>query len=245
MSALAVIKQAADCGVRVSLNGDNLAPRAATKPSASLLSGPRKNASKTCGTPIQSSAHGLPKETRLKTKPAAASAVTKKEAPSAPLPSPSEAKAIADAQERTAARRVRIAVLAEAENGTLHIRPPHSDDAGFAARLLDAFGTESPAFANRAMGRLGAIMRHKGSELPTQTELNAALAAIDGTRPADEIEAMLAVEMIATHEMALDMLIRAKQADLTPTLQECGSLAVKLLRTFTAQVEALARLRRA
>ena len=65
-------------------------------------------------------------------------------------------------------------------------------------------------------------MRHKGSELPTQTELNAALAAIDGTRPADEIEAMLAVEMIATHEMALDMLIRAKQADLTPTLQEAA-----------------------
>ena len=72
------------------------------------------------------------------------------------------------------------------------------------------------------MGRLGAIMRHKGSELPTQTELNASLAAIDGTRPADEIEAMLAVEMIATHEMALDMLIRAKQADLTPTLQEAA-----------------------
>jgi hypothetical protein len=29
-----------------------------------------------------------------------------------------------------------------------------------------------------------------------------------------------------------------------PTLQECGSLAVKLLRTYTTQVEALARLRR-
>ena len=87
-------------------------------------------------------------------------------------------------------------------------------------------------------------MRHKGSELLTQTELNAALAAIDGTRPADEIEAMLVVQMVATHETAMDMLTRAKQADLMPTLQECGSLAVKLLRTYTTQVEALARLRR-
>jgi hypothetical protein len=110
--------------------------------------------------------------------------------------------------------------------------------------LLDAFGTESPAFANRAMGRLGVVVRPKGSALPTQTEFNAALAAIDGIRPADEIEAMLAVKMVATHETAMDMLTRAKQADLMPTLQECGSLAVKLLRTFTAQVEALARLRR-
>ena len=175
-------------------------------------------------------------------KPATACAVTKKEVPSAP--SPSEAKAIADAQGRTAAQRVRIAVLAEAEDGTLHIRPPHSDDAGFAARLLDAFGTESPAFANRAMERLGTVMRPKGTALPNQTEFNAALAAIDGIRPGDEIEAMLAVQMVATYETAMDMLIRAKQADLMPTLQECGSLAVKLLRTYTAQVEALARLRR-
>ena len=32
----------------------------------------------------------------------------------------------------------------------------------------------------------------------------------------------------------MDMLMRAKQADLTSTLQECGSLAVKLFRTFGA-----------
>jgi hypothetical protein len=33
-------------------------------------------------------------------------------------------------------------------------------------------------------------------------------------------------------------------AEMMPTLQECGSLAVKLLRTYAAQVEALGRLRR-
>jgi hypothetical protein len=76
--------------------------------------------------------------------------------------------------------------------------------------------------------------------------MNAALAAIDGMRPADEIEAMLAVQMVATHGVAMDMLDRAKRADRMPILQESGSLAVKLLRTYTAtaQVEALARLRR-
>lgn len=50
--------------------------------------------------------------------------------------------------------------------------------------------------------------------------------------------------MVATHEVAMEMLTRAKQAEYVPTLQECGSLATKLLRTYTAQVEALARLRR-
>ena len=205
------------------------------------MSEQRENASRTCSKPDQSSAPGKP---RVKTKPAAASTVAEKDAPLAPSPSPSEAKAIADAQERTAARPARIAVLAESDNGALHIRPPHSDNAGFVARLFDAFGTESPDFANQAMGRLGVVMRPKGSALPTQTEFNAALAAIDAIRPTDEIEAMLAVQMIATHETAMDMLIRAKQAEMMPTLQECGSLAVKLLRTYAAQVEALARLRR-
>jgi hypothetical protein len=37
LSALAFIKQAADCGVRASPNGDSLALKAATKPSASFL----------------------------------------------------------------------------------------------------------------------------------------------------------------------------------------------------------------
>ena len=69
-------------------------------------------------------------------------------------------------------------------------------------------------------------------------------AAIDGMRPADEIEAMLAVQRVATHEVAMDMLARAKRADRMPILQESGSLAGKLLRTYAAQVEALARLRR-
>ena len=51
-------------------------------------------------------------------------------------------------------------------------------------------------------------------------------------------------ECVTTHEVAMDMLARAKRADRMPILQESGSLAVKLLRTYTAQVEALARLRR-
>jgi hypothetical protein len=50
--------------------------------------------------------------------------------------------------------------------------------------------------------------------------------------------------MVVTHEVALDMLTRAKRAEAMATLQECGSLATKLLRTYTAQIEALARLRR-
>lgn len=42
----------------------------------------------------------------------------------------------------------------------------------------------------------------------------------------------------------MDFLTRAKQADLVHALEAHGSLAVKLLRTYVAQAEALAKLRR-
>ena len=145
---------------------------------------------------------------------------------------------------RVRARKNRLAVAAQQIGEALILGPRHSDIDGYSARMMDAFGTNSISFIDQALGRLAAIMRRKGAVHPTEAELNAALAAIDGIQPGDEIQAALAEQMIATHETAMEMLTRAKQADLMPTLQECGSLAVKLLRTYTAQVEALVRLRR-
>jgi hypothetical protein len=55
---------------------------------------------------------------------------------------------------------------------------------------------------------------------------------------------MLATQMIATNRAAMDMLARARETEHLPTMQECGNLTVKLLRTYTAQIEALAKLRR-
>jgi hypothetical protein len=208
------------------------------------MSEPRKNTSKTWGKPIKSSAPVKPKVTHLNTKPAAASAVAKKDPPLVPSPSPSEAKAIADAHDRMAGRRPRIEASVKSEDGVMKIGAPHSDTTGFVTQLYDCFGTASAAFAEQAIGQLVAIISGKGSVSATQTELNAVLAAIDGMRPTDEIEAMLAIQMIAAHEMAMEMLRRAKQADLAPRLQEYGSLAVKFLRTYAAQAEAIARLRR-
>jgi hypothetical protein len=114
----------------------------------------------------------------------------------------------------------------------------------FKNRLLDAFGTRSHAFVDELLAALGLSVRSRGAECVTEKELNAALAALDGIRPRDESEAMLAVQMVATNRAALDMLARARHAEYLPTMHECGNLAVKLLRTYTAEIEALAKLRR-
>jgi len=76
---------------------------------------------------------------------------------------------------------------------------------------------------------------------PTSKEADAIAHA---SKPKDEIEAMLASQMVVTHSLAMEFLGRAKRAGHIPQLDASGNLAVKLLRTYTAQVEALAKLRR-
>lgn len=162
-----------------------------------------------------------------------------------PKPDARQRQAIAQATEGISKRRDRVAVKVEhTVDNAMRISCPHSDMDGQTLQLLAALGTSSLDFLNASVGRIGAIVRQRGEEFPKQTEFNAALAAIDGLQPSDEIEAMLAMQMVATHDVAMNMLTRAKQAEFLHQMQENGSLATKLLRTFTAQVEALARLRR-
>jgi hypothetical protein len=49
--------------------------------------------------------------------------------------------------------------------------------------------------------------------------------------------------MVATHGAAMELLRRAMQAEYRHNLQDAGNLALKLLRTYTAQLEALQRYR--
>lgn len=83
----------------------------------------------------------------------------------------------------------------------------------------------------------------RGGAVSNETA-NALLAAVDGARPKDEIEAMLASQTAVAHALAMGFLGRAKRAEMVPQFDSFGNLAVKLLRTYTEQVEALAKLRR-
>lgn len=130
------------------------------------------------------------------------------------------------------------------EQGILRVGAPHADGNGHEMVRRHAFGTMSHDFASHQMGRVMAVMRNRGEDTPPESATNAALAAVDAVEPQNEIEAQLAVQMAGTHEVAMEMLTRAKLADTTDHLERYGTLATKLLRTYTTQVEALAKLRR-
>ena len=73
--------------------------------------------------------------------------------------------------------------------------------------------------------------------------INAGLTALAGIAPADEMEAMLAVQMVATHKAAIRMLGRAMRAETLNVAQWQSGFAVKLLRTYAQQMDALQRSR--
>jgi hypothetical protein len=117
----------------------------------------------------------------------------------------------------------------------------HADAA--AAQLMNAFGITNLDLAERLTAQIINTTHLAPSTEPVSAEnLNAAVAAVTGIAPRDEAEAMLAAQMVGVHWLAMDLLRKANDRALR---NDAGNLAVKLLRTFPAQLEALKRYRSA
>jgi len=74
--------------------------------------------------------------------------------------------------------------------------------------------------------------------------INNAMALLNGIQPRDEIEGMLAVQMIAVHNMVMETMKLAMITGQPPQWIESNvNHATKMLRTFVTQMEALKRYR--
>lgn len=109
-------------------------------------------------------------------------------------------------------------------------------------RMHAAFGSMSQPFIDTMMGELLTIW--DGSGGISEKSYNSAIAVIEGAAPQNELEAMLVVQMIAASEAALRATGMIGKSDMFPHAIGFGQLANKFMRTFTAQIEALAKLRR-
>lgn len=161
-------------------------------------------------------------------------------------PEPYEArrKHIAEARARYKDRPTRAEVVLEArEGGVVHIEAPHSDESGGAFELTDVFASTSNAWTTKSVLAIVNTAKTRGKD-PTAEDVNAALAFIAAINPRDELESALAQQMFAAHDLAMTMAFSCKQSELRPAAQEYGNLATKMMRTFTAQIEALGKHRR-
>jgi hypothetical protein len=172
---------------------------------------------------------------------------TKADAASPDLPEPTEreraaiAAALNNVQRRP--RPARVAAQ-QTPDGQPCMGASHSDERGWVLRLTEMFGSGSAEFA---LEQLQLLMKTVQTDLPPEARaiaVNAMLAVVAGVQPQNEVEGVLAVQMAATHHLAMALLERTRQAQHIPVLESNGNMAMKLLRTFTAQTEALAKLRR-
>jgi hypothetical protein len=175
-----------------------------------------------------------------------ASVAKKPESMPVPKSEPTEAeqaeiRALAK-RKKTRRRAPRFAVHQQ-EGGPTQMAPAgvHADAA--AARVMNAFGITSTDLAECLISQIVSATHLRASDDPVaEGTLNAAVAAVTGIGPRDEAEAMLAAQMVGVHWLAMDLLRKANDRALR---NDAGNLAVKLLRTFTTQIEALKRYRSA
>jgi hypothetical protein len=134
-------------------------------------------------------------------------------------PNEVERAEIDKARKRTKARAPRIAMhIQDRRTGKPVLYADHSDEEGHRYRLADTFGTRSLQFVYSMLNGLGkATADHSESNgfspgNSNQVAFNAALAVIDGVRPKDEIEAMLAAHMAVTNIALLELVARTRGA---------------------------------
>src|SRR6478609_1631021 len=113
-----------------------------------------------------------------------APAKTRVEQPKQPAaPNVVELHEIAAAKERERKRHPRVAIQVEQPKPRHAVLScPHSDDAGFRARLKDAFGTTSLAFLETQLNWLLPMFQDEDGKV-NATAVNGALAVIDGLKP--------------------------------------------------------------
>jgi hypothetical protein len=162
-----------------------------------------------------------------------------------PEPGETERKAIVEAAKQQRRRPVRIRLKIEQLGpSNLSVGAAHGDDAGHVVRLRETFGSRSGAYADDALNALINIVGPEGKE-PSERTVNAGLAVLGAIEPRDELEAAMALQIIAAHTASLEFLNRARRnmGEYRDTACAYVNAATKLSRTMAVQIEALARLR--
>ncbi|MBE7197743.1 MAG: hypothetical protein INR70_08075 [Parafilimonas terrae] len=177
-----------------------------------------------------------------KQRKAAAGAETA-EPPKLPDPTKAETEAALAAMPRFDERKrlARVKLTAQ-EDGNFVVGPSHSSAGIWAVKIADALGTGSTSFGLQQVNHLVRVALADPDKAESVT--NSMLAMVQCVEAEDEMVAQLAVQMAATHQTAMQALGKAAQAKEVDAIDALGNLANKLMRTYTMQAEALAKMRR-
>jgi hypothetical protein len=112
-------------------------------------------------------------------------------------------------------------------------------------RLREAFGsTMSDELVEVLLGKLLEALRPASLQALEEPTVNAALAIIDSMHPQSELEALLAVQIIATGFSGLRMLRQSQHHMTEDFIDVYGNYAIKLLRLQNDMIQTFDRYRR-
>lgn len=112
---------------------------------------------------------------------------------------------------------------------------------GEAALLQQTIGTRSVAFANLVVRQL--LNLSADGSMPTDDDINAALAFVAAVAPRNEVEALMAVQMFGAQRASYDAMIRSNSATMLEKRQAYANMGNKWARTFAALTDSLVKLR--
>lgn len=162
------------------------------------------------------------------------------------FPSPHESAAAQRYLERRADPNAKsqMTFREDEKSGVVQMISADHDKDDVAARLvaMDSFSTGYYEFSNAMLGQLKEIATDRWGVFDPK-KLSQAMAMIQGISPQNELEAMLAVQMVAVQIGTM----KAGEAAATAQMREhqhwANSSLAKLARTFSAQVDSLRNLR--
>ena len=127
------------------------------------------------------------------------------------------------------------------QDGVTKLAPDHPEPSVAHVRLLEALGSRDFDFLDGFLKQLCSVGSHSRSV--DEDGLNFMLSVVKGIEPRDQVEAMLAAQMAATHNAIMTFARRLNHAENIPQRDSAERAFNKLARTFTSQMETLKRYR--
>jgi hypothetical protein len=122
---------------------------------------------------------------------------------------------------------------------------PTQDLEGHRARLRKSFGeTMSDEFVDVMLGKLVEALRPSPYDQLEEATLNAGLALVDSVRPRSELEALLAIQIVATGLSGMRFLRQSHRQMTEDYIDVYGAYAIKLLKLQNDLIQTLDRHRR-
>lgn len=111
-------------------------------------------------------------------------------------------------------------------------------------RVFDALGSRSNGFVDEALNQLAQTVKATGDEERDSAALTAAAALVAAVEPRNELEATMALQMVAANSVVLDAFAKSRNAQFMEQATAYSNMANKAMRSFALHAEAIAKLRR-